>query len=139
MKNRTQLIGVLFVAIAVVFGANSFRYALGTIDQPGPAMFPLGVSVFLLVLGIISMVKGSLELGELLDFKLKNIAIISSSLLAFALVTDYINMIAGIVALISIASFSASSYSLSRVVKIIIGLILVAYAFKYLLGLNLPL
>lgn len=139
MKNRTQLIGVLFVAIAVVFGANSFRYALGTIDQPGPAMFPLGVSVFLLVLGIISMVKGSLELGELLDFKLKNIAIISSSLLAFALVTDYINMIAGIVALISIASFSASSYSISRVVKIIIGLILVAYAFKYLLGLNLPL
>lgn len=138
MKNRTQLIGVLFVAIAVVFGANSFRYALGTIDQPGPAMFPLGVSVFLLVLGIISMVKGSLELGELLDFKLKNIAIISSSLLAFALVTDYINMIAGIVALISIASFSASSYSISRVVKIIIGLILVAYAFKYLLGLNLP-
>ena len=139
MKNRTQLIGVLFVTFAVIFGANSFRYALGTIDQPGPAMFPLSVSIFLLVLGIMSIATGSMGPAEPLDFKLKNIAIISSSLLSFALVTDYINMTAGIVVLISIASFSASSYSISRVVKIIIGLILVAYAFKYILGLNLPL
>jgi len=139
MKNQNQLIGLLFVAVALIFGVNSFRYTLGSIDQPGPAMFPLGVSEFLLILGVISIIKGSMDAKEVINFKLKNIIIVSVSLLSFALVTDYINMIAGIVVLITIASFSASSYSIIRVVKIIVGLIAVAYAFKYLLGLNLPL
>jgi hypothetical protein len=37
------------------------------------------------------------------------------------------------------SSYAATSQSLARSVKVSIGLTLVAFGFKYLLGLNLPL
>ena len=115
------------------------RYTLGTVDQPGPGFFPLVVSIFLLLLGIGMGSRGLAEAPASIDCRLKNIAIISVALLGFAAATDYINMIVGIVVLVVISSFSATSYSVVRVVKIVTGLVAIAFAFKYLLGLNLPL
>lgn len=131
--------GIAFIVIAVLFGLNSLRYTLGTVDQPGPGFFPLVVSIFLLLLGIGMGSRGLAEAPASIDCRLKNIAIISVALLGFAAATDYINMIVGIVVLVVISSFSATSYSVVRVVKIVTGLVAIAFAFKYLLGLNLPL
>ena len=139
MKNQTVGMGTAFVAIAVLFGLGGLQYPLGSVDQPGPGFFPVAVSVCLCVLGIIMITKGLAEATAAVDYRFKNIAIISAALLGFAAVTDYINMIAGIVVLVAISSFSATSYSITRVVKIVTGLVIIAFAFKYLLGLNLPL
>lgn len=139
MKNKSVGIGIAFIVISVLFGISGLQYPLGTVDQPGPAFFPVAVSVLLCALGIAMTVKGLAEEPAPIDYRLKNIAIISTALLGFAAATDYINMIAGIVILVTVSSFAATSYSVARVVKIVIGLVAVAFAFKYLLGLNLPL
>jgi len=74
-----------------------------------------------------------------LDFKVRNIAIILGSLCGFAVVSQVLNMTAGIVFMVFCASFAGTSYSVTRNVKIAAGLVAVAFAFQKLLGLNLPL
>ena len=55
------------------------------------------------------------------------------------MVSEYVNMSAGIVFMVFCAGFAASSYSVARNVKIAAGLIAVAFAFQKLLGLNIHL
>jgi len=61
------------------------------------------------------------------------------SLCGFALISEYVNMIAGIIFMVFFASIAASSYSITSNAKVAAGLIAVAFAFQKLLGLNLPL
>jgi hypothetical protein len=74
-----------------------------------------------------------------LHFNLKNIAIILASLCGFALISAYLDMIAGIVFMVFFSAFAGSSYSVVRNLKVSAGLIAMAFAFQKLLGLNLPL
>lgn len=137
--NKNLLTGILFIVFSIVFGINGFRYNVGNFADPGAGLFPITVSVFLFVLGSVIVIKSRLLDEVSVDFKFRNIIIISMALLGFAVATQYLGMIVGIAVLVSIASISASTYSIMRVIKIIAGLVLVAVAFKYLLGLNLPL
>jgi hypothetical protein len=137
--NKDLLTGILFMAIALAFGLVGVHYKFGTYDDPGAALFPVAVSVFLFAVGIIKLILGFVAKKETIEFEVKNIAIISSALLLFAVASDRAGILAGTVALVAVASLSASSYSIARVVKIITGLAAVALTFKYLLGLNLPL
>jgi Tripartite tricarboxylate transporter TctB family len=123
-----------------LFNFISMSYTNGTLDNPGPGLFPFAVSAALLIIGVIVVIRTWFVEVELIDFKFKNISVISLSLVGFALATEYINMVAGIIVLIAISSSSADpDQTFMRSVKLIIGLTAVAYAFKYLLGLNLPL
>ena len=137
--NKKLLTGLLFITIAMIFGiGGSVNYRIGTLDNLGPALFPILVSCLLTILGIINIVESIIFEKVAVNIRAKNIGIITLSLIAFALISQYVNMLLGIIALTVIASFCATSYSIARVVKIVVGLIIVAYAFKYLLGLNLP-
>ena len=66
-------------------------------------------------------------------------ALILASLCGFAVVSQHLNMIAGIVFMVFCSSFAGTSYSVVRNLKVSAGLIAVAFAFQKLLGLNLPL
>jgi hypothetical protein len=55
------------------------------------------------------------------------------------MLSRYVNMLVGIVALVFCASYAGKTYSVSRNIKITLGLIAVAFIFRNLLGLNLPL
>ena len=56
------------------------------------------------------------------------------------MISEHVNMIAGIVFMVFCASFAGTaSYSVVRNLKIAAGLIAVAFAFQKLLGFNLPL
>ena len=74
-----------------------------------------------------------------LNFNLKNIALILLGLCGFALISRVLDMMAGIVFMVFVASFAGTSYSWKRNLKVSAGLIAVAFAFQKLLGLNLPL
>lgn len=140
MKNKSIGTGVAFIAIAVLFGLNALHYTLGTIDQPGPGFFPLAVSVFLFLLGVSVSIRGSAEAGEPVPYKFKNILIISAGLLGFAVATEWLGMIAGIFVLVFVSSLAATGkYQAGRAGMIGLVLVAIAFAFKYLLGLNLPL
>ena len=92
------------------------------------------------MIGAITVVRSRFVERVRLEFKLKNIAIILASLCGFAVLSEYLNMIVGIVFMVFCASFAGtSSYSVMRNLKISAGLIAVALAFQKLLGFNLPL
>ena len=76
---------------------------------------------------------------EPMEGGLRNVGLIMASLCAFAAASHFVNMTAGIVALVFVSSFAGGHYSTSRNLKISVGLIAVALAFQKLLGLNLPL
>lgn len=140
MINRTLARGLFLAAIALAFALSALRHPMGSLSRAGPGLFPLMISSALLLIAVLTIVRSHFVQRVPLEFNLKNIAIILASLCGFALVSEHVNMIAGIVFMVVCASFAGTaSYSVLRVAKISAGLIAVALAFQKLLGFNLPL
>jgi hypothetical protein len=139
MNNRNFVRGLCLMAIALGFGGVSFNYTMGELSRSGPGLFPLIVSAFLFIIGVLTVVRSHFVDPVPLDYSVKNIAIILVSLVGFSVISQYINMILGIIFLVFCSTLAGTSYSLLRNVKIAIGLVAVAFAFKQFLGLSLPL
>ncbi|MFZ3121737.1 MAG: tripartite tricarboxylate transporter TctB family protein [Variovorax sp.] len=139
MNNRNFVRGVVIMAIALLFGGVALTYNVGTVAHSGPGLFPLMISGFLFVIGAITAGRSFFIERAPVDYNVKNIALILTSLVGFAVISEHINMILGIVFLVFCATFAGTSYSVVRNVKISLGLIAVAFAFKNFLGLSLPL
>jgi hypothetical protein len=140
MNDRNLLRELFLLAISLSFGLASLRYSIGAFSRPGPGLFPLLVSSLLFLIGVITVVHSRFVERLPLDFNLKNIAIIVASLCGFAVISKFVNMIAGITFMEFIASFAGTAkYSVLRNLKVAAGLIAVALAFQKLLGFNLPL
>jgi len=139
ISDRNLAQGLFLVAISLMFGLPALQYRIGTFERAGPGLFPLLVSSLLLIIGIATIIRARyLERVEI-DFNFKNIAIITASLCGFALVSEQLNMIAGIIFMVFFASLAARTYSVIRNAKICAGLVAVAFVFQKLLGFNLPL
>jgi hypothetical protein len=140
MNDRNLVRGLFILAISLAFGLGSLRYQMGQFSRAGPGLFPLLVSCLLFLIGLITVVRSRFDERVPLNFNMKNIAIILASLCGFAVISEHVNMIAGIVFMVFCASFAGtSSYSVMRNLKISAGLIAIALAFQKLLSFNLPL
>ncbi|WP_219217295.1 tripartite tricarboxylate transporter TctB family protein [Variovorax boronicumulans] len=139
MNNRNFVRGSVIMAIALLFGFVALTYNVGNLARSGPGLFPLMVSSFLFVIGLIIAARSFFVERLPVDYGVKNIVLILLSLVGFAVISEYINMILGIIFLVFCSTFAGTSYSVVRNIKISIGLVLVAFAFKNFLGLNLPL
>jgi len=140
MINRTLARGLSLAAIALAFGLSSLRYPAGTLSQAGPGLFPMMISSALLLIAVLTIVRSFFVERVGIEFNLKNIATILASLGGFALISEHLNMIVGIVFMVFCASFAGTAaYSVTRNLKVAAGLIAVALAFQKLLGFNLPL
>ena len=140
MNDRNLIRGLFLMAISMAFGLVSLRYPMGEFSRAGPGLFPLMVSCLLFLIGVFTVVRSRFVERVHLALNLKNIAIILASLAGFALISEHVNMIAGIVFMVFCASIAGtSSYSVMRNLKIAAGLVAVALAFQKLLGFNLPL
>ena len=140
MNDRNLVRGLFLMAISLAFGLESLSYPIGQFSSAGPGLFPLLVSSLLFLIGVITVVRSRFDERVHLNFNLKNIAIILGSLCGFAILSEHLNMIAGIVFMVFCASIAGtSSYSVMRNLKVAAGLVAVALAFQKLLGFNLPL
>jgi len=140
MNDRNLVRGLLLAAIALGFGLGALRYSVGTFAHAGPGLFPLMVSVLLLIVALATIVRSRFVKAVPLGFNLKNIGLLLLALCSFALVTRWLhNMIAGIVVMVFIAGIAASGNTWQRNLKIAAGLIAIAFIFQKLLGLSLPL
>src|SRR5450759_3341765 len=139
MNNMNLVRGLILMAIALVFGLGSLNYTIGQFSRAGPGLFPMLVSCLLFLIGLITVVRSRFVAPVPLSYNLKNIALILLGLCGFALLSEHLNMIAGIVFLVFCTSFAGTSYSVVRNLKISVGLIAVAFMFRNLLGLQLPL
>ena len=127
------------MAVALLFGSVALKYPIGEFSRAGPGLFPLAVSCLLLLIGLLIVVRSKFVKPIPLSYNMKNIALVLLGLCGFALLSQYLNMIAGIVFLVFCSSFAATSFSVVRNLKISAGLIAIAFAFRYGLGLQLAL
>jgi len=138
MNNLNFVRGFFLVAISLLFGLTSFNYKMGDFSRAGPGLFPLVISILLFLIGLASVIRSRFVTPVPIDYNFKNILIIIVSLAGFAYISEHVNMIAGIIVLVFVASYAGQNNSMVRNVKIAAGLLLVACGFKYLLHLNLP-
>jgi hypothetical protein len=127
------------MAIALLFGLGSLKYTIGEFSRAGPGLFPLLVSSLVFLIGVITVVRARFVKAVPLDYNIKNISFVLLGLCGFAVLSQYLNMIAGILFLVFCSSFAGTSYSVVRNLKISAGLIAIAFVFRHLLGLQLPL
>jgi len=140
MNDRNLLRGLFLLAISLAFGLGSLQYKIGDFAHAGPGLFPLMVSSLLLVIAVVTLIRSRYVERLPMEMNFKNIGIIMASLCGFALISQHVNMIAGITFMVFSASFAGKAkYSIVRNIKIALGLVLVALAFQKLLGFNLPL
>ncbi len=127
------------MAISLLFGLVSMTYKIGELSRAGPGLFPLIVSSLVFLIGLMTVVRSRFVKPVTIDYNMKNIALVLLGLCGFAVISEHLNMIVGIIFLVFCVSFAGSSYSVVRNVKISAGLIAIAFMFKNLLGLQLPL
>jgi len=139
LTNQSFLRGLFLLAIALLFGVGSLRYKVGTLAHAGPGLFPLGVSLIVGFLGVLTLVRSMLVTPVPMSARFKNIVLILSSLIGFALISELLNMTLGILFMVFFASLGTRPYSWKRNLAISAVLLAIAYAFQRLLGLNLPL
>jgi len=139
MNNRNLVKGVFLMAIALAFGLQSLRYPIGQLGRAGPGMFPLMISSLLALLGLATVVRALLTERVPMAFQWRNIGLVLLSLCGFAVISEHVNMMLGIVFMVFCSTLAGSNYSVVRNLKICAGLILVAFAFWKGLGLQLPL
>ena len=138
-SNRNFVRGLFLMAIALLFGLVATRYQIGELSRSGPGLFPVMISGFLFLIGLLTVVRSHFVEPVPLDYNVKNIVIILLSLAGFAVISEFLNMIVAIIYLSFVSTLAGTSYSVARNVKIAIGLVAVAFAFKNFLGLSLPL
>jgi hypothetical protein len=139
MNNQHLARGLFLIAIALVFGIWSHTYPQGEFSRAGPGLFPFMVSCLLFAIGAITVVRSRFVARLPIEFNVKNVIVILVSLCGFALLSQLVNMIVGIVFMVFCSTYSGTSYSLVRNVKISAGLVAIAFAMQKLLGVNLPL
>ena len=139
MNNLNLVRGLVLMAIALLFGLVSRTYGIGEFSRAGPGLFPLTVSCLVFLIGLITVVRARFVTPVPVNYNMKNIALVLTGLCGFALLSSYVNMIVGILFLVFCSSFAATTYSVVRNLKIAAGLIVIAFMFRNLLGLQLPL
>ena len=97
------------------------------------------MSSLLFLVGVAIVVRALLTEHTPIAFTARNIALVLTSLIGFALISKHLNMILGILFMVFCATLAGTSYSVVRNLKIAAVLVAVAFGFEKLLGLQLPL
>jgi len=139
MINQNTGRGLLLAAVALIFLVQAPNYTIGSLVRPGPGLFPVLVASILLFIGLTMVVRAQLTEAAPFEFRFRNLALIAASLIGFALVSEYVNMIAGIAVMTTMACLASEDFSIPRTAVITIALCLIAVAMKKGLGVQLPL
>jgi len=131
--------GILLIAVSLFFLVQAPQLTIGSLNRPGPWLFPVMMASSLLLLAIIMLVRSRLIEAVPLDFHFKNILLIAGALLSFALISEFVNMLTGIVVMAFIACYASDDFSIRRSAVIAGALCLMAFGMKKFLGVQLPL
>jgi len=139
MIDRNLARGLFLMAISAAFGLTALKYPIGDFGRAGPGLFPAIVSSMLFLIGVATVIRSRFVDKVRLELNYRNISLILGSLIAFAVVTLLVNMLAAVVVMVFISTVAGKNYSWKRNIKISIGLCLMAFVFAKFLGMNLPL
>ena len=139
MVNQNTGRGLLLAAVALLFLFQAPRYTIGSLSRPGPGLFPVMVAGLLLIISIAMLARSYFIEAVPLDFRIRNIALVTTGLIGFALISEYVNMLAGIAFMTTLASYASVDFSIQRTAIITVALCLIAFAMEKGLGVLLPL
>jgi len=139
MNNQNLLRGVFLLAVALVFGIGSTRYQIGNFAHAGPGLFPLAVSCIVGFIGLVMIARSRMVPRVPMNMRAKNAVLVLLSLVGFGIVSQLLNMAAGIVFMVFLSGLAGSSFSWKRSLTVSVALVGIAYIFYKFLGLNLPL
>ncbi|MCO6383036.1 tripartite tricarboxylate transporter TctB family protein [Oceanicola sp. 502str15] len=129
---------VLF-GVAVTYTSVTF-YPMGTPSRMGPGMFPAGLGVVLVVLGLLLALQALRRPGPRPDVRIFSPLFILGGIAAFAAIIVPFGLIPAIVAILVISSLADLRIRPVSLVISCIGLSLFApFVFVFLLGLQIPL
>jgi hypothetical protein len=131
--------GILLAAVSLFFLLQAPQLTIGNLSRPGPGLFPVMVASGLLFLAVVMLARSRLIEAVPFHFHFRNILLIAGALLSFALISEYVNMLAGIVVMATIACYASDDFSIPRTAVIAGALCLMAYGMKKFLGVQLPL
>src|SRR5947209_6760441 len=120
--------GLLLAAVSLFFLLQAPKLTLGSLSRPGPGLFPVMVASLVLFIAIVIVVRSRFLEAAPLEFRFRNIALVAASLLAFALISEYVNMIAGIVVMATMVSLASEDFSIPRAATIAGVLCVIAFA-----------
>lgn len=139
MPNQSLVRGLFLAAVALAFGIGALHLPLGDFTRAGPGLFPLMVSSLLFGIAVLTIVRSRVVPPVPLRLDVRNIALVMLGLGSFVVLSKLLGMAAGILALVFITALAGTSYSWKRNLGISAVLLLIAYAFQRLLGLNIHL
>lgn len=135
---RDVIGGVLMVVIGLAFTwYASSHYALGTLRQMGPGMFPAGLGVVLAFLGILLGVSAMFRPGTMPQIRTWTPFFVLAAIVAFALSIRPLGLIPAVLAVTIISSFAELRVRPSSLFLLCLALSMIAWV-TFGLGLNLP-
>lgn len=122
---RPAVTGAVTLLVGAAAFIESFRYPLGSIGQIGPAVFPLGLSVLLIIAGIAIIIE-DLRAGTIpqTPVPLTSLLTVAGGPIAFALLVVPFGLIPAIVASVMISALADRSLRPLSVLLLATGLAL---------------
>lgn len=139
LNNQNLVKGIAIVGIALFFGLQALNYSVGTFTRPGAGLFPFLVSGFLLLVGLAIIIRTRVLPVQRLQFHWRNVTLVTAAIVAFTIISQYVNALIGIIVMIFIASLASDDFSPIKTVKICVVLVIIAFALQKGLGFQLPL
>lgn len=102
--------GVMFIVLGAAFAFKSTEYSMGTAARMGPGYFPFWLSVIMAILGVIillSSLSPKAQQTEVEKFDYKSVAIITASVVVFALLLQPAGLIISMLVLVLISAAAA--------------------------------
>lgn len=142
---RIDYVDIVGGALLILFGAavtytSVTYYPMGTPSRMGPGMFPAGLGVVLVVLGLLLALQALRRPGHQPDIRIFSPLFILGGIAAFAAIIVPFGLIPAIVAILVISSLADLKIRPVSLAISCIGLSLFApFVFVFLLGLRIPL
>ena len=142
-RNLADVIGGLLLICLGGFVAYhaATSYALGTLRRMGPGMFPTGLGVALVVLGVVLLYGAARQRGTPLPrFNLRPFLAVSAGVFAFGMLVRPFGMVPAVVALTLLGVLAESRLRPAGVIGLTMVLVLIAVlVFRVALDIYLPL
>lgn len=137
--NQDLLAGLLLTGTGIAFAIGSLDFRLGTPLSMGPGFFPLAVSLLLVVLGVLSLIPAFKGGAGLPAFDLRQLLVVSTALLVFALMIVPFGLLPSVVAVVLVGAFADRRSRVLQTLALAGGVCFgVWLVFLLGLGLNIP-
>lgn len=139
LRNPKDLVtGIVYLVIGTAFLFLSRDYKLGTAVKMGPAFFPLILSVLLMLIGVVSIIRGILRPGSRISgITIRGMLIVFLSTAAFGMLLRGAGLIIALPVLVIGSATASSRFDLKYSAALAAGLCAFCWL-VFLKGLGVP-